>query len=676
MLFLVTVAQAADTLVPGTLDIDPPTLICIGVRWRVTGDDDGDATATLRAAPVSGGAWKAGLPVHRVRPGVVVGWAAVDSLAGSVCDLVPGTAYTVEIHAVDPDGLDQTETVEVTTRDVPADPAVPRVVSVTNARGLQTALNDALPGDVLTLAAGTYIGPFTTSESGTAANPIVIRGTGVDTILDGDGTAGNIVEIYGSYVHIESLTLQNGGRALRFQGAGARGNVVRYVTARDVGLGFASNTDQQDFYFGDNDLQGPLAWPQVYTDDNGAYSNVDGINLQGDGHVVCHNRLVGWGDAMKMGADGSRGVDFYGNDVREAYDNGLEFDGAEGNVRGFRNRFTNTFATLSFQPTRGGPAYAFRNVVVNVAHEQLKFHSLGGDEETVGNYVLHNSFVSAAHALNLEDSTTSHDFRIQGNLFLGPDTPAEGRAAYWGGDIANGLFDGNGWWPDGRYDFSDNGDWRSFALMQASGVFEANGVLLDGSPFAEGVVAPADYTTTMPVSDLVLAEDDPAVDAALVLDGVTDGYLGIAPDLGAMELGCAVPSYGPRPAGVDERDGTDPCAGGGSDTGTTDTGTTDSGTTDSGSGDTDTEDSGPTDGTDTDPGDLPEDSGVKPGAGCGCGAPGGGDPLDVGILLGAVVFLRRRGGGAPTPPNPAARSPGGGATQYATNPRPTAPKIS
>jgi hypothetical protein len=293
----------------------------------------------------------------------------------------------------------------------------------------------------------------------------VIRGESEDgVVLDGDDCACNVIEIYGSYTHVENLTIQNAQRALRFQGSGTIGNVARRIHARDVGLGFAVKEDQLDFTICDNELEGPLAWPHIYPDDGGKYSNVDGIQIMGAGHVVCHNTLRGWGDAMKVAQDGSRAIDFYGNDVYEAYDNGLEFDSSEGNVRAFRNRFTNTYATMSFQPVYGGPAYAWRNIELNTAHEQLKLHN-----ETSGIVVLQNTFLSATHAWTLSDSTTTHDLWVQGNLFIGPDAASDGRTVDYSGGLDDAVIDGNGWFPDGRFDFDESGDWSSFAEMQKAG---------------------------------------------------------------------------------------------------------------------------------------------------------------------------------------------------------------
>src|SRR6185369_7838471 len=110
--------------------------------------------------------------------------------------------------------------------------------------------------------------------------------------------------------------------------------------------------------------------------------------------------------------------DFYGNEVVSAYDNGIELDEGEGNLRALRNRFTNTYATISFQPVFGGPAYAIRNVVVNVAHEQMKFHGIGSATGPSGVLVYNNTFVSPDMALLLETNVASHHFALENNLFV------------------------------------------------------------------------------------------------------------------------------------------------------------------------------------------------------------------------------------------------------------------
>ncbi len=631
LLSFIAAALAADVLVPGTVQADRPTITTLGVQWLVNGDDDHDASVSVRFAAAGSGKWADALPLRRVYPADVEDWTVPDQFAGSVFDLLPGTTYDVELHATDPDGLDQTETISMTTRSVPTDPVHPNAVAVSTVMQLDQALNNATAGDVITIADGTYTGSFSISDSGTAENPIVIRGeSAAGVVLDGDDCSCNVVEIYGSYTHIENLTIQNAQRALRFQGEGTIGNVARRIHAQDVGLGFAVKEDQLDFTICDNQLDGPLAWPHIYPDDGGKYSNVDGIQIMGAGHVVCHNTLRGWGDSIKVAQDGSRAIDFYGNDVYEGYDNGLEFDSSEGNVRGFRNRFTNTYATISFQPVYGGPAYAWRNVELNTAHEQLKLHN-----ETSGIVVLHNTFLSATHAWTLSDSSTTHHLWVQGNLFLGPAKPSDGRTVEYSGGLDDAVIDGNGWYNDGRFDFDEFGDWDSFAEMQAAGTFESNGVLLATMPFASGLTAPKDYTVEIATDDASLDPTSAAVDAAMVLPNV-GGVVGKAPDLGAQELGCEIPIYGVRPEGVDEDDGPPSCDsgsdGGGTD-GTDDSGTNGTGGGETGGDDTMSDDSGGG-------GDVGGDIGGDVGGeaeddtasgsdkdGCGCGSrPGGARP--------------------------------------------------
>ena len=549
-------ARADDVLHPGTLNLDRPTLVTLGVQLLVTGDDDHDARVGVRYRAVGSPIWRTAMDLFRVHPESVVGRTVPAQFAGSVFDLEPATTYEIELHATDPDGpVDQTLAAQATTRDVPADPASPSPTLVTDAASLQAALDTAQPGDVITLAQGIYRGNFEIVASGTAANPIVVRGADEDgVVLDGQGCDCNLFEVYGSFVHLERMTLQNARLALRLKTSGTTGNVVRRVHVRGVTVGLEGDPDQQDLYVCDNVLEGPLDWPFVYSDDGGAHSGSDdGINVKGHGHVVCHNQLVGFGDALKVEQPGARADDFYGNEVLSAYDNAIELDSSEGNTRAFRNRFTNGFVPISFQPIYGGPAYALRNVVVNVAEDQLKFYALGTTppQEPNGVLVLHNTFVSPARALLMASAAVSHHFRIENNVFVG-GSPAAGRVVDWSGPIDDGTFDHDGFFPDGSFDFHGAGAWSSFAAMQAAGDFESHGVLLDPGTFASGLVPPSIYQVTMSPQDLTLAAGSNAIDAGATLPNVNDGFTGGAPDLGALERGCPVPLYGVRPEGIDE----------------------------------------------------------------------------------------------------------------------------
>jgi len=551
----------ADNLLhPGTPKLDRPTLMALGVQLPITGDDNFNATVSLQYRLTGTQTWQTGLPLFRVHPETVANYIVAPQFAGSIFDLRPATSYELQLHAVDPDGVDQTFLLSGTTRSVPTDPVTPRARNVTDSASLASALSSALAGDVITLANGTYPGQFSISAAGTPTNPIVIRGASEDgVIIDGGNCAPcNLFEFYGAgYVHLERMTLQNADRAIRLQQDGGSGNVIRRIHVKNTTLGIGGRSNQNDTYIADNILEGRLLWPHIYTDDNGLHASDDGIAVFGFGDVVAHNRISGYGDAMKTEQDGARANDFYGNDIVYTYDNGIELDGSEGNTRCFRNRFMNTFTTLSVQPIHGGPAYLLRNVIVNVAGEQLKFHALATTppQEPSGVLVYHNTFVSPPNLeLRMQTPATSHYFEIENNLFIAPPTSGP-QAADWEGLIDYGTFDYNGYFPDGSFRFNNPlyGGYfyqPNFAGLQSLGM-ERKGVLASGPLFAN-LIAPSTYTTQLPPADASLAAGSIVLDRGRVLPNVNDSYQGSGPDLGALELGCPLLTYGPRGEGTDE----------------------------------------------------------------------------------------------------------------------------
>lgn len=559
----VLAAYAGETLVPGALSLDRTTPIAVGVRFGFADDTDEDAVVGLRYREVGAADWRQGVAPHRVHPEDNASGGAVLEYAGSVVGLRPGTRYELEI-TVDDEGQRYVDQIEATTRALPEDPASPRYVDVKNTDELVAALDGAEPGDVIQVHDGLYVGGWwNLTRSGTAEAPIVIRGDSAEgTILDGASCAlCSVLDIYGSFVHVERLSLQNGRFALRFTGDGAEGNVARYLRAGGVQYGIRSDSAQRDAYVCDNELFGPIAWPSLWTDNDGLYSNLDGISVDGEGHTVCHNRLVGWADAVSV-EPGSRAVDVVGNDIIDTYHGGVDATGVGGNVRVYGNRFTDVFTAVVGSSVVGGPLYVVRNLALNVAAHQIALGNVDGDESN-GVYVVHNTFVSAGQALAVDYTGTAHHFVVSANLFIGP-RGADVAGAWYGG-VDAGVIDGDGWWPDGSFEIADGRGWGSFAELQAAGLYEASGLLLDGSPLASGVDGPSSYADPLVPTSPELAAGSAAVDAGAMITGFTDAYRGTAPDLGAHELGCPVPAYGMRPDGVDDLttyvDGADPFTG-------------------------------------------------------------------------------------------------------------------
>ena len=131
---------------------DPETLYSVGVQMLVSGDDNRNARVTVEYRLASYGDWLAGPDLFRVEPSAVVGWKVPDPFAGTVFDLSAGGSWEVRLRAVDPDGLDQQETVFAATRRVPMDSAKPRVVAVANTSELSAALSSAATSPARTRA--------------------------------------------------------------------------------------------------------------------------------------------------------------------------------------------------------------------------------------------------------------------------------------------------------------------------------------------------------------------------------------------------------------------------------------------------------------------------------------------------------------------------------------------
>ncbi len=120
--------RAEDSITPGELTVDPPTLTCLGFHWPIEGDDDGDGACELRFREVGNEEWRRGMDLWRTNgercgdprwtPPV---WETPNTFGGSIFDLEPDTKYEVRLELKDPDGVrgDAVRAVIVRTRPEP-----------------------------------------------------------------------------------------------------------------------------------------------------------------------------------------------------------------------------------------------------------------------------------------------------------------------------------------------------------------------------------------------------------------------------------------------------------------------------------------------------------------------------------------------------------------------------
>lgn len=533
--------QLVQPLHVGEIEFDPPTLHTIGLSLPVlSGDENFDASVAVSYRPVGSPVWKDALPLHRVRTDTLshpdpTPFPVAEQFAGSIFWLEPGRQYEVKLIIVDPDGMRATKTATTRTRaEPPAGPATPHPVPVQSVHELAEALSAAKPGDVIELAAGTYAGPIQIQRSGTETDPIVLRGgSQEETIVDAPG-ADYAVTITGSHVIVERLSIRRSAWGMRI--LDTHDIIVRRVRISEVQYGIkALGKANRNFYFCDNTLVGNgVTWP----DYSSKTWDFEGIVVTGTGHVICHNTISGFGDAVGLSQHTgipNRAIDFYGNDVLWGGDDGIELDYSERNVRAWGNRFGNVGMGISFQPVWGGPVYAFRNVIYNTANAPYKLN-----QEPSGFHIFHNTAIRPGRAWTQYGYHVSN-FSFLNNLTIGTEEPVHMQPA-----IHLAKIDYNGWFPDGEFTFTHR--WKGFAGLREASPYEHHGVLLRPPIFEVPIKIPKAFADFMPSPATVrLHPASNAVDAGVRLPNINDEFRGQAPDLGALELGQADPHYGVRP---------------------------------------------------------------------------------------------------------------------------------
>ena len=523
----------------GEVEIDPETQHTVGLSLPILqGDEDFDATVQVAYRQVDSAMWKDALPLQRVRTDtlsdeVPTRFPIAEQFAGSIFDLNPDATYEVRLTIQDPDGGIAIRTAKVKTRAIPLDaPWLPHIVEVDSAAALASALTQANPGDVIMLAKGRYRGPFRLERSGTAENPIIVKGRDRKaTTIESPGEEYGVL-ITGSHVHLEDLTIRSSAWGIAV--ANASDVVIRGTHITDVSYGINARTGaNRHLYICDNLLEGKsVHWP----DTSGRTWNYEGIVVTGAGHVICHNTLAGFGDALGLSQPAdipNRAIDFYGNDVLWGGDDGIELDYSERNVRAFRNRFGNVAMGISFQPVWGGPVYAVRNVIYNTAIAPYKLN-----QAPSGFLILHNTSIRAGWAW-LQYGAYASNFFMLNNLMIGTE-----KAVHLTPYLQAAGIDYNGWSPDGEFKFDYS--WSNFSSLSRQSPYERHGRLLTVPVFVAGTAAPKNFKSLMPPPTLILDPGSNAVDAGVRLPNINDDYTGERPDIGVLERGREAPEYGVR----------------------------------------------------------------------------------------------------------------------------------
>jgi len=566
--------------IPGELVPERPTLTCLGFKWYLRGDVNRNAAMGVEFRRRGRETWRTFYPALRIggeQSGL--GWVTPHMFAGSVLDLHPGTSYELRLTLHDPDNVKPVERVlALSTRAVPSAATDGRRLHVYAAthRGpreepaypdIQAAYDVARPGDVILVHAGNHQGDLHMDKQASADHPIVIRGAG-----DGEariqGQGNDIVNVDGSSHHIfEDLTFYDADNAFLARGE-TLALTVRRCRIHSCSRGFfAISPRNRDFLICDNVLEGLAKEWHPRSERSEQYAHGQGAWISGQGHVACFNRISNYWDGLSiMGRiDADRelqncSIDFYNNDMTEFIDDAIEMDYGVHNIRVFRNRIQNTFMGISTQPVEGGPGYIWRNQVYGTVRGPLKLN-----QKPSGLLIFHNTLVGESRAF--PGAPGWQNSRIHNNLFIG----FKGEWVISGGTptLRTSRLDFNGYrffethrevdkihWRRAQPWHSLSGGGISRELVVANlaeftratpSQFERHGIELDTDIFIQcSPPTPSVAQHEERERDLRLRAGSAAVDAGIRLPGMNDNFAGKAPDLGAFELGQALPHYGPR----------------------------------------------------------------------------------------------------------------------------------
>jgi hypothetical protein len=217
---------------------------------------------------------------------------------------------------------------------------------------------------------------------------------------------------------------------------------------------------------------------------------------------------------------------------------------------------------MSTQPSTGGPIYFIRNIAYHAPggstrltagspgvffyNNTILTETNGGASANVhwrNNLMLGQNVQAAIFSVNTNTSYSSSDY----NGFR----PNPGNESFqWSSpppNVAKILADGTS---------GTKLETRRFATLEGYAQAtkqDQHSVLVDYDIFMK--VTKLDAKDLATVQRLYKAEDadfrlrpgSAAVDRGIALPNITDGYTGAAPDLGALEVGQPLPTYGPRP---------------------------------------------------------------------------------------------------------------------------------
>jgi len=478
---------------------------------------------------------------------------------GSLVGLEPDTAYSIQLRCGD------------------------RTVAFTG----RTRSEQIPIGKTTHLSGGERDQPLRITESGSPdAWHLVTPAPGTKTVIDVFNLHEHCVEVAADYVMLRGFELKNAERdAVRIRRGvqhvvvedchmlrwgrvgGARvwgvfhgSDSAIYAETRAGGLILQRNLIEHP-RSGSNDWEsGHPDGPQAITLINSSGGNIIRYNTIRSTEDHGFNDGIGGGSNFSLEGSPNRDSDIYGNIIANCWDDAIESEGANLNVRIWGNYIDQTFTFVATAGTSKGPLYIYRNVFgrSRITHQDPSggtiFKTAGVNrsltvdgEEIFGDrgrrYILHNTALQPHGAMDVFSGHGVCNAVVRNNLLQvrGRTFPSSLDAGPRN-DFRNNLTGGylGGGFVRAMFVPSERLEW--FLATEVPAI-------------KWGKVAYERSGKKFSITDPVVRVRNPALDAGARLPGFNDDYQGDAPDIGAFENGNpplrfgreAAPGYRPAP---------------------------------------------------------------------------------------------------------------------------------
>jgi len=424
-------------------------------------------------------------------------------------------------------------------------------------------------GKTTHLPVGELDKPVRITEPGKAeAWHLVTPAPGTKTVIDVFNLHDNCIEVAADYVIVRGLELKNAARHAVLIRRGVQNVVVedchmtqwgRVGGARVWGVFHGSDsaiyaeTGAGGLVLQRNLIERPRSGSNDW--ESGHPDGPQGITLQNSagGNIIRYNEIrstedhgyndgIGGGSNFSFRGSPNRDSDIYGNIITNCWDDAIESEGANMNVRIWGNYIDKTFVFIATASTSMGPLYIYRNVFASsrVSHMDPSGGMIiktGGPRRTITvdgeevpgdwgrRYIFHNTALQPNGALNVFSGhgicnavSKNNIFRVRGDTYpsrRGDGPPSDFRSDLTGGYLAGGFV-------HSMFVPSDRLEWFLAATVPVIkwGKVEYS---RSGRDFA--------------ITDPVVQGPNPAIDKGVLLPGFNDDYKGAAPDIGAFENG-------------------------------------------------------------------------------------------------------------------------------------------